>query len=176
MISAIKGFSNILNYLRGEFWPLEAFQQKINSETLKERGKSVIWHGAPRCSWKKVLSNAARVCNVILQDSCNNRNCILELCFFIWLVPEAFKRIIFVFHKRNTWFCCLCPCVFECVTVISECRNILIPTLTFSWRISLILISYGKSSPQSFTKCITYSIWKSTSWWRFVTSKFNWIN
>ena len=35
MRSAIEGFSNIKNYLRGAFWPVEAFPQKINSETLK---------------------------------------------------------------------------------------------------------------------------------------------
>ena len=37
-----QGLFKYIDFLEGAFWPLEAFQQKINSETLKERGKSVI--------------------------------------------------------------------------------------------------------------------------------------
>ena len=37
-----QGLFKYIDFLEGAFRPLEAFQQKINSETLKERGKSVI--------------------------------------------------------------------------------------------------------------------------------------
>ena len=37
-----RGLFKYIEFLEGAFRPLEAFQQKIDSETLKERGKSVI--------------------------------------------------------------------------------------------------------------------------------------
>ena len=56
-----------LEFLEGTFRPLEAFQQKINSETLKEHGKSLTY--GSKMQLEKVFSNIAPFFRLLNQST-----------------------------------------------------------------------------------------------------------